>query len=107
MIYHNRLLWYIIWPIVNLGFVINQFSQAKASGERLIEILEAESEVNNQDALINTERLNGEVEFKNVSLRYDDNSNEALYGISFKAVPGKVIGLIGSTGSGKQVSHNY
>lgn len=95
------LVWYIIWPIVNLGFVINQFSQAKASGERLIEVLEAESESNEQSALSNYERLNGEVEFRNVSLCYDVDSKEALHDISFKAIPGQVIGLIGSTGSGK------
>jgi ATP-binding cassette, subfamily B, multidrug efflux pump len=95
------LVWYIIWPIVNLGFVINQFSQAKASGERLIEVLEAESNNNEQTKLTNIDRLKGEVEFRNVSLCYDEDSKYALNDISFKAIPGKVIGLIGSTGSGK------
>ena len=33
---------YLMWPIMNLGFVINMFSQSKASGERLLEILEEE-----------------------------------------------------------------
>ncbi|WP_045515451.1 ABC transporter ATP-binding protein [Neobacillus niacini] len=95
------LVWYIIWPIVNLGFVINQFSQAKASGERLIEVLEAESDSGENPALNNYERLKGDVEFKNVWLCYDEDSKDALQDISFKAIPGKVIGLIGSTGSGK------
>jgi ATP-binding cassette, subfamily B, multidrug efflux pump len=95
------LVWYIIWPIVNLGFVINMFSQAKASGERLLEILEEDKEIKESDSPIELEKLRGEVEFKNVTLRYDDESHEALYDISFKAHQGKVIGLIGSTGSGK------
>lgn len=95
------LVWYIIWPIVNLGFVINQFSQAKASGERLLEVLEAESDVIEESDFIYYERLKGEVEFRDVSLSYDRDSKEALQDISFKAIPGKVIGLIGSTGSGK------
>lgn len=95
------LVWYIIWPIVNLGFVINLFSQAKASGERLLEVLEANNEIEDLQASIKTERLNGEVEFKQVTLRYEKDLHEALFDISFKALPGKVIGLIGSTGSGK------
>lgn len=95
------LVWYIIWPIVNLGFVINLFSQAKASGERLLEVLEADNEIEDSQSAIKTERLNGEVEFKQVSLRYEKDLHEALFDISFKALPGKVIGLIGSTGSGK------
>ncbi|WHY87919.1 ABC transporter ATP-binding protein [Neobacillus novalis] len=95
------LVWYIIWPIVNLGFVINLFSQAKASGERLLEVLEADNEIEDLQASIKTERLNGEVEFKQVTLRYEKDLHEALFDISFKALPGEVIGLIGSTGSGK------
>jgi ATP-binding cassette, subfamily B, multidrug efflux pump len=95
------LVWYIIWPIVNLGFVINMFSQAKASGERLLEVLEEEREIGEVDQSIEIEKLRGEVEFQNVTLRYDNESKDALYDISFKAHQGKVIGLIGSTGSGK------
>jgi ATP-binding cassette, subfamily B, multidrug efflux pump len=95
------LVWYIIWPIVNLGFVINMFSQAKASGERLLEVLEEEREIVEVDQSIEIEKLRGEVEFQNVTLRYDAEAKDALYDISFKAHQGKVIGLIGSTGSGK------
>jgi ATP-binding cassette subfamily B protein/subfamily B ATP-binding cassette protein MsbA len=95
------LVWYIIWPIVNLGFVINMFSQAKASGERLLEVLEEEREIVEVDQSIEIEKLRGEVEFQNVTLRYNNESKDALYDISFKAHQGKVIGLIGSTGSGK------
>jgi ATP-binding cassette, subfamily B, multidrug efflux pump len=95
------LVWYIIWPIVNLGFVMNMFSQAKASGERLLEVLEVEDERKIYNALIEIEGLLGEVEFKNVTLRYGEDSKEALFDINFKAEKGMVIGLIGSTGSGK------
>ncbi|WP_113928969.1 ABC transporter ATP-binding protein [Bacillus sp. P14.5] len=95
------LLWYIIWPIMNLGFTINQFSQSKASGERLLEILEAKEDIVDKEDAVNVERMKGEVEFKNVTLRYTENDEEALDDISFKVEPGKVIGLIGGTGSGK------
>src|SRR5699024_8223991 len=39
------LVWYILGPLINLGFVINQFSQAKTSGERLLEILVAPEDI--------------------------------------------------------------
>ncbi|WP_210366376.1 ABC transporter ATP-binding protein [Bacillus sp. REN3] len=95
------LVWYIMWPIMNLGFVINLFSQSKASGERLLEILEAEEEVEEREGALEIEKLYGDVTFKNVTLRYGEEENEALYDISFRARPGQTIGLIGSTGSGK------
>jgi ATP-binding cassette, subfamily B, multidrug efflux pump len=95
------LVWYIMWPIMNLGFVVNLFSQSKASGERLLEILEADEEIEEKRGALQIEKLSGDVEFKNVTLRYGNDENEALYDITFKARPGQTIGLIGSTGSGK------
>jgi ATP-binding cassette subfamily B multidrug efflux pump len=95
------LVWYIMWPIMNLGFVINLFSQAKASGERLLEILEADNEIHEVPNPVNKERLVGHVQFKEVTLQYKKEDEKALDEISFDAPPGKVIGLIGATGSGK------
>ncbi|KPL61291.1 ABC transporter ATP-binding protein [Rossellomorea vietnamensis] len=95
------LVWYIIWPIMNLGFTINLFSQSKASGERLLEILEVDEKIKDHNEVIYVDRLKGDVEFKHVSLNYTVHDEAALEDISFKAEPGKVIGLIGGTGSGK------
>jgi ATP-binding cassette subfamily B protein/subfamily B ATP-binding cassette protein MsbA len=95
------LVWYIMWPIMNLGFIVNLFSQSKASGERLLEILEADNEIESKESSVTVERLQGEVEFCDVTLRYTEEDKDALSKINFHAQPGKVIGLIGSTGSGK------
>ncbi|MCA1029884.1 ABC transporter ATP-binding protein/permease [Bacillus timonensis] len=95
------LVWYIMWPIMNLGFVINLFSQSKASGERLLEILDADNEIKEVVNPIKKDSLIGHVEFKDVTLKYASEDEEALTSISFDASPGKMIGLIGSTGSGK------
>ncbi|WP_163103145.1 ABC transporter ATP-binding protein [Peribacillus alkalitolerans] len=95
------LVWYIIWPIANLGYVINLFSQSKASGERLLEILEEEKEIKQIENPIDVNRLKGEVEFKQVTLSYTEEDESALQDVSFHLTPGKTIGLIGSTGSGK------
>ncbi|MCJ8006101.1 ABC transporter ATP-binding protein [Lederbergia wuyishanensis] len=92
---------YILWPIMSLGFTINMFSQSKASGERLLEILEAKEDIVDKENAYAPDRLKGEVEFKNVYLRYAGDDNSALKDISFKAEAGKIIGLVGSTGSGK------
>ncbi|MFC0270758.1 ABC transporter ATP-binding protein [Metabacillus herbersteinensis] len=95
------LVWYIMWPIMNLGFVINLFSQAKASGERLLEILEADEEITDANQTVSISKLNGHVTFKDVSLKYNEEDSTALEDISFDAPTGKTIGLIGATGSGK------
>ncbi|MBU5468421.1 ABC transporter ATP-binding protein/permease [Virgibacillus sp. MSJ-26] len=94
------LVWYIMGPLMNLGFVVNQFSQAKASGERLIEILDAKEDVREKENAIETP-IKGHVTFDNVTLTYTENDDHALKNITFDAPPGKTIGLIGATGSGK------
>jgi len=95
------LVWYLMGPIMHLGFVINLFSQSKASGERLLEILDADETIRDIDTTISETKINGNVEFHHVSLRYKDEDGLALNNISFTATSGKTIGLIGATGSGK------
>ncbi len=91
---------YLIWPIMNLGFVINMFSQSKASGERLLEILEEEEKVD-KEVMVQTEKIDGSVTFCDVTLTYPGEEKQALQSISFHADKGKVIGLVGATGAGK------
>ncbi|VXB63115.1 putative ABC transporter (ATP-binding protein) [Bacillus sp. 349Y] len=96
------LVWYIIWPIMNLGFTINQFSQSKASGERLLEILEVDEKIKDGEHAVEATRMKGEVRFEDVSFHYNDlDEDAALESITFNAPPGRIVGLIGGTGSGK------
>ena len=43
----------------------------------------------------------GEIEFKNVSLKYRPNTNVVLDNLSFRALPAEKIGVVGRTGAGK------
>ncbi|MBY7143785.1 ABC transporter ATP-binding protein [Virgibacillus sp. NKC19-3] len=94
------LVWYMMNPLMNLGFIINQFSQAKASGERLLEILDAREDIMEKSNAADR-AIEGHVTFKNVTLTYTTDDDAALKDISFDAPSGKVVGLIGATGSGK------
>jgi len=94
------LVWYILGPLMGLGFVVNMFSQAKASGERLIEILDATEDIKEKENAID-KVIDGHVTFKDVTLTYTKDDDSALKNISFDAPQGKIVGLIGSTGSGK------
>ncbi len=95
------LVWFIIGPIMNLGFIINMFSQSKASGERLLEILDEEERSNGPEQTEEYRKLQGEVTFKQVDLRYNNKSKNALSQIEFHAPIGSTIGLVGATGAGK------
>ena len=69
----------------------------------LVEVLDTEIDiVNPENAFVPTEPK-GEVEFKNVSFKYDPESHgdNILENISFKAKPGQIVGIVGGTGCGK------
>ncbi|CCQ94886.1 putative ABC transporter (ATP-binding protein) [[Clostridium] ultunense Esp] len=94
------LIWYIIGPLMWLGFVMNTFAQSKAAGERLLEILNEREEIRDSADVVTVDEIKGHVQFLDVTHRYKGNEI-ALDSICFDAPPGKVIGIIGATGSGK------
>ncbi|MFB4158686.1 ABC transporter ATP-binding protein [Geomicrobium sp. JSM 1781026] len=95
------LVWYIMGPLMNLGFIINTFSQSKASGERLLEVLHEPEDIQDLPNATDAKRLKGEVEFKDVDFYYPSEKKAALSSINFKANEGETIGLMGGTGAGK------
>jgi ABC-type multidrug transport system fused ATPase/permease subunit len=73
---------------------------AIASADRINEILRTRQEMHVRDGRKDVRHLKGHVEFRNVSLAYN-KSNHALTGVSFEALPGEVVAIMGPTGSGK------
>lgn len=91
---------YMVWPIRELGWVLNLYSQSVAAGERLIEVLHAPETVTNREGAVALGRARGHVRFENVSFAYDGR-HMVLRGIDVDAPPGSTIALIGTTGAGK------
>ncbi|MCH9035762.1 MAG: ABC transporter ATP-binding protein [Chloroflexi bacterium] len=90
----------LAFPVRIVGFVITLFSRAASSGERIFEILDAESPVQEKPGAVELPRVRGHVVFQGVSFRYD-SSVPTLDDINFEISPGQVVALLGATGSGK------
>ncbi|MHB1146979.1 MAG: ABC transporter ATP-binding protein [Lutibacter sp.] len=89
----------LTWPVAVVGWVTSIIQEAEASQKRINEFLEHEPEIKNNT--ITPSKIEGSIEFKDVSFTYDDTNIVALQHINFKLEKGKTLGILGNTGSGK------
>ena len=87
-------------PVRSLGWIIMVTSRAQSAGQRVFEILDAETAVKEKPGAMELEDVKGHVRFKDVSFSYDSIS-PILKHIDIDARPGQVVALMGPTGSGK------
>ena len=93
----------ILMSLMMVSMIMIQGSRAMASSHRILEVLDTDIDLND-DTASEKDRLvtSGEIEFKNVCFRYyKKHKKNVLQNINFTAKPGEVVGIIGSTGSGK------
>jgi ATP-binding cassette, subfamily B, multidrug efflux pump len=95
----------LVEPVRRLGIIIPAIAMASAAGERIFDILDAQSEVQEAPDAIEMPPITGHVRFENVSFTYFGR-NRVLSDLSFEAQPGQVIALLGQTGSGKSTIIN-
>ncbi len=93
----------VLSSLMMVSMMIINSSRAVASIRRISEVLETKSDLTDEDAKYKDRLITeGRVEFRNVSFKYYEKRKDKVLGdISFTAEPGKVLGIVGITGSGK------
>jgi len=94
------LLGFMIAPIIQMSNIGSQLTEAFAGLDRTEEIMNIQSESDNEMRTIELDKIIGDIEFKDVSFSYE-KGKEVVHNISFKANKGSVTALVGSSGSGK------
>lgn len=87
------------WPVTSIGWVSSLIQEAEASQKRVNEFLKIEPEIKNKSP--EQSKIEGDIEFNNVSYTYEDTDIEALKNITFKVSKGETLAILGKTGSGK------
>lgn len=91
----------IVWPIMAVSELIDMTSRGKASLKRISTLLDAKQDVVDKPNVKPLNKVNGDIEFRNLTFRYPDGEMDVLKDISFHIKAGESIGLVGKTGAGK------
>lgn len=88
-------------PAQQLTGLVNAGGEAAAGAQRVFEVLETKPAIQSPPNAVKLGTLRGEVEFRNVSLKYQNERIASLREINFRVEPNRIVALIGPTGSGK------
>ncbi len=100
----NGYLWMLMNPLRQIGWRINDIQRFTTSVEKIYATYSEEPDVKRPVSGIEKKRLNGDVEFRNVSYSADDE--DIIHNVNFHIKSGQTVGILGSTGSGKSTIMN-
>ena len=95
----------LVMPVRMLGMAVNTLSRAISSGERIFQVLDTQSPVDDRKEARGLEDVKGAVRFRDVSFNYNPLA-PALRNISFEVKPGQRVAILGAAGSGKTTIAN-
>lgn len=123
----NGYLWSLIWPVRNLGWLINLFEQSRTASDRIMEILDAPVDIQSPAHPVHLQ-IQGRVCFEDVSFSYDGPATAVweagstgavlngggqrgrrsgtLHHFSLTVEPGQRVAIVGPTGCGKSTVIN-
>ncbi len=92
----------ILTSLMMVSRVFNMFVRAKASAERIIEVLDEEDSPETKEGTLEMSNVKGYISFDHVYFSYENKGDKyILKNIDFSCLSGEHVGIIGSTGSGK------
>ncbi len=95
-----------IWPMMAIGWVVNILQRGMASMDRLSAIFETRPGVADGPDVRDVEEIDGSLEFRDLTFAYSGSVRPVLRNIALVVPQGRVLGILGRTGSGKTTLAN-
>jgi ATP-binding cassette subfamily B protein len=92
---------FLIYPMLQLGIIVNYFQRGMASMNRLHEVMSLEPSIAGAAESDDLTDIKGEIEFRHLHFSYPGNTEPALKNINLRIQPGQTVAFIGNVGSGK------
>lgn len=101
----NSLCWTLAAPMRTLGMLLNDTQRFYASIDKVIDLYYSEPSIKNKEGeLVRKDRLDGKIEFKDVSVKLEHS--DILEHVNLTIEPGETVAIMGATGAGKSTMIN-
>ncbi|MDZ4725095.1 MAG: ABC transporter ATP-binding protein [Leptospira sp.] len=95
------ILLFLLRPLTQLSQMVGKITQANAAGKRIFEIIDRDSEIEEQKGKLNLETIKEGIVFDNLHFSYPGTNQEVLRGINLDVKLGETYAFVGTSGSGK------
>jgi ATP-binding cassette, subfamily B, multidrug efflux pump len=102
----NMYLMRLIWPLIAIGYVVNLYQRGTASWKRMQTIMTVKALIADSVNVKQQPEIRGRIEFRDLTFRYNPNSEPVLRNINLTIEAGQTVAFVGRTGSGKSTLAN-
>ena len=92
---------FLIHPMLQLGQIVNLYQRGMASMKRLHAVMSTEPAITDSVAVAAVNEIRGELEFRNLTFTYPDETEPVLNDVNLRIEPGQTVAFVGNVGSGK------
>jgi len=90
----------LLWPLTTLGHILDDYQRSMASTKRVLDLIDTPIKIKTGKLTLVPKDIKGEIIFRNVNFAYEGR-NQIIRNFDLNINPGKKIGIVGATGSGK------